>query len=58
MADVFANLSKPERIKKAAAACTADYRLTARKAGKIYQVAYTTITRRLKQLTKLKKLLN
>jgi helix-turn-helix, Psq domain len=44
MADVFANLSKPERIKKAAAACTADYRLTARKAGKIYEVAYTTIT--------------
>jgi hypothetical protein len=35
-ADVFASLSKPERIKKAAAVCAADYRLTARKAGKIY----------------------
>jgi pyruvate/2-oxoglutarate dehydrogenase complex dihydrolipoamide acyltransferase (E2) component len=58
MADAFANLSKPERIEKAAAACAADHRLTARKAGKIYQVAHTTITRRLKQLTKSKKLSN
>jgi hypothetical protein len=36
MADAFANLSKPEHIEKAAAACAADHRLTARKAGKIY----------------------
>jgi hypothetical protein len=58
MADAFANLSKSERIEKAAAACTADHRLTARQAEKIYQVTYTTITRRLKQLTKSKKLSN
>jgi hypothetical protein len=44
MADAFADLSKTERIKKAAAACAADYRLTARKAGKIYHITYTTIT--------------
>jgi hypothetical protein len=36
IAGAFANLSKPERIKKAAAFYAADYRLTARKAGKIY----------------------
>jgi hypothetical protein len=36
IANAFANLSKPERIKKAAAVYTADYRLIARKAGKIY----------------------
>jgi hypothetical protein len=31
MADVFADLSKPERIEKATAACAADNRLTVRK---------------------------
>jgi predicted HTH transcriptional regulator len=58
MADAFADLSKTERIEKAAVAYAADHRLTARKARKIYYIAYTTITRRLKQLTKSKKLLN
>jgi hypothetical protein len=58
MADAFADLSKTERIEKAAAAYATDHRLTARKAGKIYYVAYITITRQLKQLTKSKKLLN
>jgi hypothetical protein len=57
MADAFADLSKTERIEKAAAAYAADYRLTVRKDGKIYCITYITITRRLKQLIKLKKLL-
>jgi helix-turn-helix, Psq domain len=56
MADAFADLPKPERIEKAVAACALDPRLSARKAAKIYRVAHTTITRRLKQLTKSKKL--
>jgi transcription initiation factor TFIIIB Brf1 subunit/transcription initiation factor TFIIB len=58
MAELLANLSKPERTEKAAAACAADHRSTARKAGKNYQVAHMTIIRRLKQLTRSKKLSN
>jgi D-alanyl-D-alanine carboxypeptidase len=52
MADVFANLSKEERIEKAIAACTQETRLSARKAGKIYNIAPSTITRRLNEQTK------
>jgi hypothetical protein len=46
MADMFANLSKAERIEKAVQACAEDDRLTIRKAAKIYNVAHTTISRR------------
>jgi predicted HTH transcriptional regulator len=55
MADVFANLTKEQCIEKAVKACAEDHRLTARKAGKIYQIVHTTITRRLKDLTKFRK---
>jgi helix-turn-helix, Psq domain len=51
MADAFANLSKSERIEKAVEDCARNIRLTARKAGKIYRVAHTTITRRINKLT-------
>jgi Fic family protein len=51
MVDNFANLSKAERIEKAVEECGRNIRLTARKASKIYGVAYTTITRRLSKLT-------
>jgi helix-turn-helix, Psq domain len=47
LADIFANLSKAERIEKAVKACAQDDQLTGRKAAKIYKVAYTTISRRL-----------
>jgi helix-turn-helix, Psq domain len=47
MADIFANLSKEKRIEKAVKACAEDDELTTRKAAKIYNVAYTTISRRL-----------
>jgi Fic family protein len=53
MADQFANLSKVERIEKAVEECGRNIRLTARKASKIYGVAYTTITRRINKLTQL-----
>jgi helix-turn-helix, Psq domain len=49
MADSFANLTKAERIEKAVEACAKDRTLSARRASKIYQVAHTTITRRLAQ---------
>jgi predicted HTH transcriptional regulator len=55
MADVFANLPKAERLEKAVQACQQDCRLTARKAGKIYNVVHSTISRRLRELHKPKK---
>jgi helix-turn-helix, Psq domain len=51
MANIFANLSKAERIKKAVKACAKDDELTIRKAAKIYKVAYITIARRLQKTT-------
>jgi DNA-directed RNA polymerase specialized sigma subunit len=51
MADVFSNLSKVERIEKAVKACAKDDQLTFKKAAKIYKVAHTTISRRLKKAT-------
>jgi helix-turn-helix, Psq domain len=56
MADVFADLNKSERIEKAVEAYSKDDRLTARKASKIYKYAYTTIIRRLKEISKPKKI--
>jgi hypothetical protein len=44
MADVFANLSKQERIKKAVAACIQDSKLSANKAAKIYNIIPSIIT--------------
>lgn len=58
MADEFANLSKQERIEKAVAACIQDGKLSANKAAKIYNVAPSTITRRLNEQTKSKKLID
>ena len=58
MADAFANLPKAERIEKAVHACQQDSRLTARKAGKIYNVIHSTISRRLRELHKPRKLIN
>ncbi len=56
MADVFANLSKAERIEKAVAACAQEEnKLSAYKASKIYNIASSTITRRLKEQTKPKR---
>jgi helix-turn-helix, Psq domain/Tc5 transposase DNA-binding domain len=51
MADMFANLSKAERIEKAVKACAEDDELTIRKAAKIYKVAHTTIARRRQKTT-------
>jgi DeoR/GlpR family transcriptional regulator of sugar metabolism len=51
MADIFANLSKAERIEKAVKVCAEDDELTIRKAAKIYKVAYTTIARHLQKTT-------
>jgi helix-turn-helix, Psq domain len=51
MADIFANLSKEKRIEKAVKACAEDDELTIRKAAKIYNVAHTTISRRLQKTT-------
>jgi helix-turn-helix, Psq domain len=51
MADIFANLSKVERIEKAVQACAEDDQLTIRRASKIYNVAHTTISRRLAKTT-------
>jgi F0F1-type ATP synthase epsilon subunit len=56
MADVFADLSKSERIEKTVEAYLKDNRLTARKASKIYKYAHTTISRRLKEISKPKKI--
>lgn len=56
MADAFANLSKRERIEKAVAACAQESnKLSAFKAGKVFNVAPSTITRRLNKQTKPKK---
>jgi len=51
MAEIFANLSKLERIQRAVQACADDGQLTTRRAAKIYSVAHTTISRRLKKAT-------
>jgi helix-turn-helix, Psq domain len=58
MADAFTNLPKAERIEKAVRACQQDSRLTARRAGKIYNVVHSIISRRLRELTKPKKLIH
>jgi helix-turn-helix, Psq domain len=55
MADAFANLTKAQRIEKAVAACAADSKLSARRASIIYNVAHTTISRRLTQAVMTKK---
>ena len=55
MADKFADLTKEKRIEMATKACAEDSRLTIRKAAKIYQIAHTTISRRIEGLTKPRK---
>jgi hypothetical protein len=57
MADVFADLSKSERIKKAVEAYLKDDRLIARKVLKIYKYTYIIILRRLKKISKSKKII-
>ncbi len=53
MADAFINLSKQERIEKAVAACAQETnKLSAFKAGKIFNVAPSMIIQRLKEQTK------
>jgi helix-turn-helix, Psq domain len=51
MADVFADLSKDERVKLAVRECSKENGLSARKAAKIYRIAPSTITRRLNEQT-------
>jgi DDE superfamily endonuclease/helix-turn-helix, Psq domain len=51
MADISVNMSKAERVEAAVRDCRQENGLTARKAAKIYRIAPSTITRRLKQLT-------
>jgi helix-turn-helix, Psq domain len=58
MAETFANLSKQERIEKAVAGCIQDSKLSATKAAKIYNIAPSTITRRLNEQTNPKKLVD
>lgn len=58
MAEIFANLSKQERIEKAVAACTQDSNLSANKAAKIYNIAPSTITRRINKQIRPKKLIS
>ncbi len=58
MANVFANLSEEERIEKAVKACAEDRSLSARRAAKIYNIAPSTITRRLNHETKSRTLCN
>ena len=58
MADSFANLNKQERIEKAVTECIQDSNLSANKAAKIYNIAPSTITRRLKEQTKPKNLID
>jgi Tc5 transposase DNA-binding domain/helix-turn-helix, Psq domain len=58
MAEEFANLSKQERVEKAVAECLRDSSLSARKAGQIYNIACTTITRRLYEQSRPKKLID
>ncbi len=56
MADAFANLSKQERIEKAVAACAQENnKLSTFKTGKIFNIAPSTISRRLNKQTKPKK---
>jgi hypothetical protein len=57
MADVFADLSKSERIEKAVEIYLKDNRLTARKALKIYKYTYIIILRRFKKILKSKKII-
>jgi helix-turn-helix, Psq domain len=51
MADVFADLSKDERVKLAVRKYSKENGLSARKAVKIYRIAPSTITRRLNEQT-------
>jgi hypothetical protein len=44
MADVFADLSKGERVKLTVRECSKENRLSARKAAKIYRIAPSIIT--------------
>jgi hypothetical protein len=57
MADVFADLNKSERIEKAVEAYSKDNKLTARKASKIYKYTHIIISRRLKEISKSKKII-
>jgi DNA invertase Pin-like site-specific DNA recombinase len=58
MAEKFADLSKQERIEKAVAECLRDSSLSARKAAQIYKISHTTITRRIHELSRPKKLID
>jgi helix-turn-helix, Psq domain/Tc5 transposase DNA-binding domain len=58
MADAFANLPKEERIEKALEALEKDSRLTLRRAGLIYNICHTTLSRRQRELSKSRKLVN
>ena len=59
MADAFADLNKHERIEKAVAACTQERNpLSTTKAVKIYRIALSTITRRINEQSKSKKVVN
>ncbi len=56
MADAFANLTLAERIEKAVNACRQDSQMTTRRAAKIFKIASSTISRRLRGITQSKKL--
>jgi helix-turn-helix, Psq domain len=44
MAEIYADLSKQERIEKAVTECLCDSSLSVRKAAQIYKICHTTIT--------------
>ena len=59
MADAFADLNKYERIEKAVATCTQERNpLSTIKAVKIYRIVPSTITRRINEQSKSKKVVN
>ena len=57
-ADAFANLPKEERIEKALKALKQDSRLTLRRAGLIYNICHSTLSRRERELLSSYKLIN
>jgi helix-turn-helix, Psq domain len=58
MADAYANLMKAERVEKAVRACEEDKGLSARKAAKIFSIAHSTITRRIRRIKKARMLIS
>jgi transposase len=58
MANAYANLTKAERVKKEVLACEKDKRLSARKAAKIFDIAHSTSTRRIRRTIKARKLIS